>query len=364
MKQLLHILYIFSFLWLLTACHGSGEENAGRSYLVSGTMQVDSTVVLDRLVLYSDSHISLHADSIILTPQQTFTFEGHSAGFDELYLCSDGGELCRFYATGGMEVGLTLQSQPEGLKVAFAVSPNDTINPWLQEQIAHFEALKPVERRTEIDSLCHQHSTELRTTLLLRDQIQAISDSVFIRRCLGSLSDEAKPEWLVKSITQLLSETAAEKRINRRLSNAAFQINDSTRFDMSHTRSEYLVIYCWADYDQASVDSLQVLADLLEKEYDMKRQKLLTCCLSIPDSAWWKSKTDNIEGNHTYIPAGLSDPRIYRWRVQRVPSLIICDMYGNVQKRDVWGQPLRDALNRIPNRSGFAHTPKIKPHGR
>lgn len=343
---------------------GGDDADSGRNYQVSGSFQVDSTVVLDHLMLYADSHVALHADSVMLTPQQTFSHEGRSVGFDELFLCSDGGELCRFYAAGGMEVGLSVQSQPEGLSVSFTPSSGDTINPWIMEQNTLFGAMSQADRRTTIDSLCHQYPADVRTTLLLREQIAALGDSVFVRRCLGALADKAKPEWLVKSIVQILADTKAADRELRRLPNFSFQINDSTRFDMSVSRSDYLLIYCWADYSQPSVDSLTVLSDLLSEEYDMKRLQLMTCCLHVPDSAWWNSRVEKIEGMHTYLPAGMSDPRIYGWRVQQIPSVIICDMYGNVQKRDVWGHTLRQALDRVPNRSGFAHTPKTKPHGR
>lgn len=365
MKHPLFFLYFIVFFTLLSACHqGEDEANAGRSYHVTGTIEADSSMNLDHLVLYADNHASLRSDTIILTPQQTFTHEGRTAGFDEVFLCSDGGEICRFFATGGMEVNLTISQQDSVSVATYVASPNDTINPWMTEHLLTFGGKSSAEQHSYLDSLCHQHPADIRSTLLLRELTEQLNDSVFIRRCLGALTDEAKPDWLIKDIDQILFETAPSFKINRRLTSYTWQLGDSTTFDMSSSRSDYLLIYCWADYEPSSVDSLKVLSELLEDEYDMKRIKLMSFCLHAPDSVWWNSKISSVDGMHTLVPAGFSDKRMRSWRVQKMPSLIICDMYGNVQQRDVWGKKLRESLNRVPNQSGFAHTPKTKPHGR
>lgn len=365
MKQPLFYLYTSLLLLLATACNrGQDEAAEGRAYQLSGSFEVDSTVVLDHLVLYADNHASLRSDTLLLSSEKGISHEGHTAGFDELYLCSDGGELCRMYASGGMEVSFKVRSEADSLVVTFAPSEHDSINPWLQEQLGLFKSRTPKESCTLLDSLCHQHPADLRNTLLLRELTPVLEDSVFVRRCLGALSDEAKPDWLVKSIDFVLSVHAPYLKQSRRMSDFVLEIDDTTHFDLSASRSDYLLLYCWADYDQASIDSLAVVENLVKEEFDMKRLMLITCCLSAPDSAWWRGKTEGLEGHHAFLPAGLSDKRVRSWRIERVPAIFVCDMYGNVQKHDVWGQPLREALNRVPNRSGFAHTPKTKPHGR
>lgn len=365
MRHLSFYLYIATFLLLVAACHQGGDEaNSGRTYLVNGSIEADSTMNLDHLMLYADNHASLRSDTLILSAQQTFVYEGRTAGFDEIFLCSDGGELCRFFATGGMEVNLSLREQ-DGEPIAnFSASPSDTINPWITEQVSALESKNIAERKTQLDSLCHKRPTDIRNTLLLRELTEGLNDSLFVRRCLGALADDAKPDWLIKDIDQILLETAPSLKINRRLTSYSWQVSDSTSFDMASSRSDYLLIYCWADYSQTSIDSLKQLSELVAEEYDMKRLMFFSCCLHAQDSAWWNSKIASIEGKHTLVPAGLSDKRIRSWRVEQMPALILCDMYGNVQQRDVWGQKLREALNRVPNRSGFAHTPKKKPHGR
>lgn len=364
MKHLVFYLNIV-FLLLTAACHREGDgSDTGRSYLVNGIIAADSTLELDHLMLYADNHVSLRSDTLILSAQQTFLYEGRTAGFDEIYLCSDGGELCRFFASGGMEVNLTIDKQEGAPTVVFSASPTDTVNAWMSENLKALDCKPVAEQHTVLDSLCHQHPADIRNTLLLREMAGTLNDSVFVRRCLGALADEAKPDWLIKDIDQILFETAPSFKVNRRLSSYKWQTNDSISFDMSSSRSEYLLIYCWADYNQASVDSLKALSKLIADEYDMKRLILFSCCLHAPDSIWWRNRIEAIEGKHVFVPAGLSDQRIRSWRVQQMPALILCDMYGNVQQRDVWGETLRESLNRVPNRSGFAHTPKKKPNGR
>lgn len=348
----------------LVACHGSeAGDDEGRAYQVSATLRVDSTVVLHHMALYSDSHIALHEDSLILSPDLTFSLERHTPGFDELYLCSDGGELCRFFATGGMSVNITLSGRADSLVAVFDATQGDSINPWLQEQRLQFAQMNSERRHTVLDSLCHSMSSDLRCGLLLREEVENLKDSVFVRRCLGALSAEAKPEWLVKSIDNLLVEASEYLSRSRRLSGSSFQVNDTTTFDFSVGRTDYLLLYCWADYDPMSLDSLKALAQMIEDDYSTKRLQLVSFCLHAANKTSWQTLVDGIEGTHIWLPAGLADQRMRDWRIMRVPTLILCDMYNNQQHRDPTDRDLRSALTRIPNRSGFAHT-YTKPHGR
>jgi hypothetical protein len=360
MKRFISYLYIVVALLVLAACNRDGGGHTECAYTVEGTFDVDSTVVLDRLVLYTNEHTELHIDSLDLTSSHSFEHTGQTRSVDELYLCSDGGELCRFYATGHSKVKLKFQMQSDTLGVTFEASPNDTINPWLQAQTERFRGLMTPQRKTALDTLCHEQPSDVRCALLLRDQVATLQDSVFVRRCLGALSDEAKPDWLMRSIDQILVECTKNPRQSRRLT-ACKVDTDSTTFDFGASRSDYLLIQIWADYSQASVDSLKVLDKLVNEEYDMKRVKLVTICLSAHDSAWWKSKTEGIEGLHAWVPAGLADERMRKWAVKQVPTMIICDMYNNQQLRNEWGDKLRAQMKRLPNRSGFSHTPKPKP---
>lgn len=341
------------------------KPDEGNNYSIHATFDVDSTVVLDHMVLYADGHASLSSDSLFLTPEHTFTVERRALGLDELYLCSDGGELSRFYVMGGMDVSLHISGTRDSLVVQFEPTETDSINPWLQQQRTAVSQCGEKERSALMDSLCHQMSADVRCALLLREEVESLSDSVFVRRCLGALSAEAKPEWLVKGIDDLLLVNASYlTRSNRRLPAGKFQVNDSTVFDMGASRSDYLLIYCWADYDSTSMDSLKTLVKLIDDDYYMKRLKLFTCCLGAADSAAWQAVVKDVEGTHVWLPAGVADQRVRNWDLLRVPSVMVCDMYNNQQCRNVWGKELRNALSRIPNRSGFAHTPKTKPHGR
>lgn len=365
MKQ---ILVVFSLVLLslgLTAC-SNGEPSAveGKAYQVEASFDVDSTVVLDHLWLYTDNHVTLRSDSLFLSPEHTFAHQGATIGLDELYLCADGGELCRIYAAGGMEVSVSLRSDSVGLQVTFAPTETDSINPWLQQQTSLCDSLTADARKAALDSLCHRSPADIRCALLLREEVESLADSVFVRRCLGALSAEAKPEWLLKSIGDLLEALSDYRVRNRRLSGCKFEVNDSTTLDVGKSRTDHLLIYCWADYDPASVDSLRILSRLVSDDYDYKRVQLLTCCLCAADSTWWRRKTDGLEGMHVWLKAGLADQRMRGWNIEQVPTLILCDSYSNQICRDVWGQELRDALEKLPNRSGFAHTPKNKKHGR
>ena len=362
----LNYLCVLALLLTVVSCHEGGDAvDEGRDYSVHATVDVDSTVVLDHMVLYADGHASMHEDSLFLSPEHTFEVSRRTLSLDELYLCSDSGELCRFFAAGGMTVQLSLSGRADSLVAHFDDALGDTINPWLQQHIAELDGWKAEQRREVMDSLCHTMPGDLRCALLLRDQVLDLQDSLFVRRCLGALTPEVKPEWLLQSIDVLLAGVSPMSDRMRRLPTSTFVINDSTTYDMQASRVNHLLVYCWADYDQASVDSLQVLFDLVDDEYDMKRLQFLSCCLHAADSASWMEQVEDVmDVYNVWLPAGLADQRVRAWNVQRVPTLFLLDAYNNIQQRNVWGKDLRNALSRVPNRSGFAHTPKTKPHGR
>jgi hypothetical protein len=137
---------------------------------------------------------------------------------------------------------------------------------------------------------------------------------------------------------------------------------DSSTFDFSASRSDYLIVHIWSDYSQASIDSLKVVGRLVKDDYSMKRLKLVTICLSAPDSAWWRQQIKDIDGLHAWLPAGFGDERMRKWDIKNVPTVIVCDMYNNQQQRNESAQRLRVSLDRIPNRSTFTHTPKSIPN--
>ena len=359
MKKTLPLLVLL--LSVLAACKGREGSHVERAYTVEGTFDVDSTVILDRLVLYTDRHTELQFDSLDLNAQHSFEHHGSTRGVDELFLCSDGGELCRFYAAGNSGISMKFSVADDSLHVTYDASRGDSINPWLQQHVASFQEMSGSDRKDALDSLCHQFPHDIRCGILLRDQIEVLKDSIFVRRCLGGLADDAKPDWLMKSIDRVLEEASRKPRPSRRLAPCTMP-TDSTTFDFSKSRSDYLLIHIWSDYSQSSIDSLKALAKLFSDEYSPKRLQFVTICLAAPDSTWWRQQTQDLDGLHIWLPAGLSDPRMRRWDIKEVPTVMVCDMYNNQQLRNEWGQRLRATLNRVPNRSSFTHTPKTTPN--
>jgi len=332
-----------------------GEEAVGRAYVIKGTVLLDSSwIENNKLLLYADNHKTLVHDSIDLTTEGTFQIERHTNVLDELYLCGAKGELCRFFASGDVEVNLSIVAgEDEQLKVQYLTTPSDSVNGWLQEQKRLFDNQPHSICRLRIDSLIRNYQNDVRVTLLLRDEIANINDSLDIRRSLGSIREEAKPDWLKKSIDATLKARGSGIQKNtRRLLNAAFETKD-TIIDLASSRSDYMLVYFWADYSKPSIDSLRTLANLVSSQYDHKRVSFLSCCLHAEDSAMWRVRVNFLEGQHSWIKGGFSDARMRAWNIQQVPSVILMDMYCNQTQRDIWGGELRRALDRVPTRIGY-----------
>ncbi len=349
---LLYNIIFFLILSAVSACNKSEHnEEEGGTYLVSGCVVCDSTMALDSLMLYVDNHNSLRIDTIVLDDTLRFTRQYHTKGLDELVLCCDSGELCRFYATEGMMVDFLLDVSKDEVRAKFEASENDTINAWLQQMSKNFDSWSEFQRKDKLDALIADKDTTMRTTLLLRDHVMEFNDSVYVRRFLGGQAVSAKPKWLIQSIEHLLDEKSLTKNRSRRLPAATFEMkDDSVLFNMADSRSDYLLIYFWADYSEESVDSLKVLAKLIADKYEDKRLNFMTCCLHTPDSAWWAQQVLKQPGKHTWVKGGMSDPRLKDWGIRQTPSVVLLDMYNNQQQRDVWGETLRKALDRLPKR--------------
>lgn len=353
--------FILSFFLLITSLcglwscsKGEDSEKVGTPYVVKGTVMLDSSwVVNNKLVLFADNHRALKKDTIDLTPEGGFEFEGHALGLDELFLCGEQGEICRFYASGGMEINLSVTASADnGVKTQFLVSPKDSINGWLQENKDNMNS-DASECRQILESKIAANPMDIRVALLLRDKLELINDSLYVRQTLGSLKDEAKPAWLKKSFDATLSAIGSGKNTyNRRLLNAAFETRD-TIIDLATSHSDYMLVCFWADYSKPSVDTLRTLANLISSEYEGKRVSFMSCCLHAEDSAMWNIRTKFLDGQHTWVKGGFSDARMRAWKIQEVPSVILMDMYCNQMQKNVWGGELRRALDRVPNRIGY-----------
>lgn len=338
---------------VIAACGKGGEEqDQGRTYVVSGVVETDSTISLENLMLYADNHSSLRVDTIELDAGHRFESQLRTAGFDELYLCSDAGELCRFYATEGMEVEVSLTMGEQGLVTRFLPTATDSINAWLQQMDSLFIGQKETRLHDIMDSVTAQRDTSLRPALLLRNHVLEFQDSLYVRRLLGGMPASAKPEWLVKSIDHQLNEVYAGKRHSRRLEAVSFDVkDDSIPYNLDDPRSDYLLICFWANYSLASIDSLKMIEKMLKDDYADKRVQFLSCCLHASDSTWWTLRTLNMQGRHTWIKGGMGDSRMSDWGIREVPSVILLDMYNNQQIRNEWGAPLRRSLDRLPKKA-------------
>lgn len=344
------------FCILLSCSKGAEGESFDGTFLLKGTLLRDSTLRAgNQLVLFADNHRMLSQDTIIVDTDGTFEYEGPASGLAEFYLCSERGEYCRFYASKGMEVRVDIKATvDEGVTVTYKDLPADTINGWLLEKASLFEGKTSSVCRQLIDSLIRFNPSDIRNTLLLRDQLTALQDSLFVRQSMGSLQDKAKPEWLKKSIDSGLSILGSGKTDirTRRLMTASFELPD-TVLDLSSNRPDYMLVCFWTENSSASIDSMHALSRLVTAEYEGKRVSFLSCCLYAKDSTAWNQHIKAVAGQHTWVKGGFSDERMRAWNITKMPSVILMDMYCNQTKKDVWGEELRKALDRVPIRLGY-----------
>lgn len=359
-----HIFLLFLIAsWHLVACSSGSTVADGIEYNVEVSFDADSIIATQNLYLFIDNHRNISKDTLRINKSLVARYSGITAGTDELFLLwENGNEICHFYATAGANVVINISSKEDALVIDYT-SPSDTLNTWLQQlHIAEniVMAKEELTKQTQhtLDSLKECGETGLRTTLLLREYMPYLGDSIYVRRFMGGITESGKPDWLMKSIDMLYPKLRSSTDYGR-LTAAQFQMNDTIITINTSSRSDYMLLYFWGDYSDASVDSLKALSRRINRDYADKRLLFLTFCVSAPDSTWWNSKIRYLPiGHHALISGGLADPRISEWAINQAPYNIITDMFTNIQNRDIWDEDLQKALNRIPKRTNFSQ-PKL-----
>lgn len=336
----------------------SPAAEAGQPYRVAGMVVQDSLHADAPLRLCTDRHSALTCDTVAVRDGH-FVHEGRTADVDELFLYTAGGRAYRFYAAGGQDLGLEIDSMGS-LHLAEA----DSLNTWLAAAQARLDTLLPDVLQRTLDTLCRANRTQVRAALLLRRYLPQLPDSVGIRRTLGALAPQAKPAWLMQEMEEALDRQSLRTKDGGIAATCKIQTSDSLIDLLEKHPNGYLILF-WADYAPLSVDSLRIMDDIArqyglyahEKEYlrhsggrQPKRLELMTVCLHATDSAAWRDAVRGVPGHHAWMQAGLNDPRIRRWQVEVVPQVLLLNQNGAVCAT-TWGSDLRRAIDRLPNRA-------------
>lgn len=311
----------------------------GAPYTLTGTLWQDSTTIDSLVTLIIDRHefsFSAEGDSMPVYEELSlpvveghFSYQGKAPlDVDELYLYDQHGHMARMYGSSGANI-------------QFHVLKNGTV-----QQSA-------------------PDSSDLMRTLILRDSIPLLNDSLKVRRILGGLPESAKPEWLMSSINTMLDQMSNKMDKSTRLPRVDLQLTD-TIYSLLANRSEYLLLYFWSESVPSSVDSLRLFTSIAQdyglysfadsfvsnksksRREKARRIELISVCMYASDSASWKATIKNLPGKHTILQGAYAHPLASVCRIHQLPSLILVDRFGNYQSRDVWGTELYKWLDRAP----------------
>ncbi len=334
-----------------------------RPYRLSGRIYQDSILQDSVLSLWVDQHDRLlHAR--IPVSRGSFSWQGETAGIDELRLFDSKGNIWQMYAAGQWDLEIEIDSLRRLTHLGA-----DTVNTWLAEMDELFNSTDSKALHLHwIDSVCRTDNPSVRNALLLLKMLPQIEDSVQVRRLQGSLSAATLPDWIVTRIDDYLD--AASRITSGRLPDFSVVSPDTVfrSHEMGRTGKLYLF---WAEWDSVSVDSLRNVTDRIARDFGLyghtarktkhpKRMEIVTVCLSATDSARWKSLVRDIPGIHALYPAGFSDPRVNKWRISTVPYAVITDAYGNVYLQGKWGTFLDNNIMRFADEIGKSSSTKKK----
>lgn len=329
------------FPLVLVSCTDSKLRVAeGSPYTLSGIiMQADSAAADSFVTLLIDRHEisssvmgdTLAACEVVQLPvvDGAFSYQGHTPlDADELCLYDGRGHVARLYGLSGAK--LNVQLLANGDVVQDAVDTTDILR-----------------------------------TLLLRDSIGIISDSLYVRRRLGGLPESARPAWLMQSINQMLDRKSQALGKATRLPRVDVQTSD-TVFQLLGNRPESLLLIFWSMEDSLSRDSLQVMKSIA-RDYGLydhaatfateksatrrpkaHRIELMSVCMQCDDSAAWRSAVKDLPGHHAILPGGYAHPLAMNCQIEHLPWMVLVDRFGNYQKHNMAGDELYEWLDKTP----------------
>jgi len=359
MKSLRSIFFIIIPLLLVAGCSGKfGSDNKSGEYNISGTISQDSAFMDDDIRLFIDKHDGLVCE-VLPVLHGKFAYKGSTSDLDELFIVSGHGQSANFFASAGSQINIDIDKEGQ-----ITFGEDDILNNNIQSACNKFDTVTSISKIQYLDSICKEYSNSVVASIIIRDKMYLVEDSVHLRQCLGKLTEEAKPSWLLKAIEQQFNAPSIRLKKNKRLSPLTkFHTSvDTINYDMSESRQNACYIYCWADYSQTSVDSLQMLTPLAKhfglheyfdtfdaKDRRAKRIDIITICLHAADSASWLTTIEGLPGSHILLQDGFSNETMLGWKINKVPYNVIVDRFSNVQDSYRWGDELREALERMPS---------------
>jgi hypothetical protein len=311
------------------------------------TADLDSAARHTLLYVAIDDHFTPHSDTLpgdlqrawrldSLKPdaQGRFRIDGTSHDVAEVYLATPSGRSYTLYAAGGGDYTWTYS--------ATDILAEDSLNGWLRRTLADLQARSADSCRTALDSLCQADAGELRAALLVRELLPEVQDTLFLRRCLGHLTPEAKPAWLRYDIDQRMDERYRTEYSG--LLKRNFNLTDAKgeAFNFSTLNRTDQLVYFWADYDAASVANLRRL------ESRTNKVKVLTFCLHAADSASWRKTVATVPGHNVWLHDGLNHPLTRAWGVTRPGVYLLLNATARVLYRGTDEKGLNHCLDSIP----------------
>jgi hypothetical protein len=340
---------------LLTAC-GRNQPEPEASVVIPAepfsislvpAADLDSASRTALLYVAVDDHFNPHTDTLegdlarawrldSLRPdaEGRYHLEGTSHDVAEVHLTTPSGSLRTLFAAGGGDYTWTYSKTD--------ITAEDSLNGWMQRSLTDLQARTPDSCRLALDSLCLADAGSIRATLLIRELLPTVRDTLFLRRCLGHLSPEAKPAWLMYDIDQRMDERYRSEFSGLLKRNFTFTDSKGQTFNFSNLYRTDQLVYFWADYDAASVSALQRL------EAKCRKAKLVTFCLHAADSATWRRQVSGLPGSNVLLRDGLNHPMLRAWGVDRPGLYMLLNASARVLYRGTDEKQLAHSLDSLP----------------
>lgn len=354
----------------MLSCNDTDRHAAdGKPYHLSGRIVGDSITTDSCLTLFVDRHsnyVTAGGDSVeafeaveLPVVNGSFSYAGNvPVDVDELTLSGQGLGSISLFAESGSDIQIEVTGNRQA-----SFSESDTLNHWISLHRSQLLDMDKDLKRRSIDSLCQVHRTEIRAALLLREMMTDVNDSIFMRRMLGKIDAAAKPGWLMQDINERFDIMSHKLDRNFRLPKLDIPTADSV-FSLQASRSEALVLYFWADYDSASIDSMKVLREIArdyglyeyantyykeksaKKSRHPRRIEIMTVCLHASDSASWLSTLGKMPGRHAWLQGGFAHMLPTSCLVSELPVIYCFDRFSNYQNHGKWNKDLYSILDR------------------
>lgn len=351
-------LFFTGLLFLLISCKPNKKEES--TFRITGK----ATDISSLYAVVRHDSCSFYLDTISVGPDSNFSFNGKADTLMQVDLYTDQRKpFPSLYLRASDSLHLVLK------KDTLVDMSGDTINTpvfkfmqenngtvaWIRNYRDSLEAGKTIFRtqsdsvenrfREKIQQFVQEREGTPAALILMKENLELISDTLFVRNQLANYPKNSPETFLVKQINEYLRRLNFPE-FNKKMPPVYFYDEENKRFSLNETLDSFTVITCWATWDSLSVEHVKELRQLADR---FANRPLEFISISFDtDKALWKEKVKEyrIPGRNYRFADGFTNETVKKLGIRTLPANLVSNTRVLLVNRDIYGTALKAYLDK------------------